>query len=51
MDKRREKLIKLGFVSHEGLKDKTYGPGASGKREEYENELKIELTGDFWHFS
>lgn len=47
MDKRREKLKKLGFVSHEELKNKTYGSKGSKEREQYEEDLKIELIGDF----
>lgn len=47
MDKKRQKLKKLGFVSHDELKNKIYGPKGSKKREQYENDLKIELIGDF----
>ena len=47
MDKRREKLKKMGFVSHDELKDKIYGLKGSEDREQYEKDLKIELIGDF----
>ncbi|MCD4744944.1 MAG: helix-turn-helix domain-containing protein [Bacteroidales bacterium] len=47
MDKRREKLKKMGFVSHDELKDKVYGLKGSETREQYEKDLKIELIGDF----
>jgi len=47
MDKRREKLRKMGFISQEEHKEKVYGSRGSKKREEYENELKAELIGDF----
>jgi len=47
MDNRREKLEKMGFVSHDGLKDKVYGSKGSELREQYEKDLKIELIGDF----
>ncbi len=47
MDNRREKLKKMGFVSHDGLKDKAYGTKGSETREQYEKDLKSELVGDF----
>ena len=47
MDNRREKLGKMGFVSHDVHKDKVYGPKGSELREQYEKDLKIELIGDF----
>ena len=47
MEKRREKLRKLGFISHDEHKDKVYGLKGSETREEYEKDLKAELIGDF----
>lgn len=47
MDKRREKLIKLGFISHDELKNKTYGPKGSVERNRYERDFNNELVGDF----
>jgi len=47
MDTRRQHLRQMGFISHDELKDKKYGPKGSKKRDEYEKELKIELIGDF----
>lgn len=47
MDKRRQKLKQMGFITHEELKDKTYGPKGTKKRDDYEKALKIELLGDF----
>jgi len=47
MEKRRKRLRKLGFVSHDELKDKTYGSKGTEKRDQYEKDLKIELIGDF----
>jgi len=47
MDNRREKLKKMGFVSHDRLKDKMYGEKGSETREQYEKDLKAEMMGDF----
>ena len=47
MDNRREKLEKMGFVSHDRHKDKVYGSKGSAARDQYEKDLKIELIGDF----
>ncbi len=47
MEKRREKLNKMGFVSHNEQKDKVYGLKGSEAREEYEKDFKTELIGDF----
>jgi len=47
MDKRRENLKKSGFVSHDELKNKTYGSIGSKARDQYEKDLKLELIGDF----
>lgn len=47
MDKRRDKLRKMGFISHDEHKDKVYGVKGSETREEYEKDLKTELIGDF----
>lgn len=47
MEKRREQLSKMGFVSHNELKDKTYGLKGSVAREQYEKDFKTELIGDF----
>ena len=47
MEKRRERLNKMGFVSHSEHKDKVYGLKGSESREQYEKDFKIELMGDF----
>ncbi len=47
MNKRREKLRKTGFISHDEHKDKVYGLKRNETREEYEKALKAELIGDF----
>jgi len=47
MDNRREKLKKMGFISHDEHKDKVYGKKGTEIREQYEKDLKIELIGDF----
>lgn len=47
MDKRRQKLKELGFVTHDEHKNKIYGPKGSEERKQYEKDLKIELIGDF----
>ena len=47
MDKRRKKLKEMGFVSHDELKDKVYGLKGSEVRDQYEEDLRIELIGDF----
>lgn len=47
MEKRREGLSKMGFVSHDDHKDKVYGLKGSESRAQYENDFKIELIGDF----
>ena len=47
MEKRRERLNKMGFVSHNEHKDKVYGLKGSESREQYEKDFKTELVGDF----
>ncbi len=47
MNNKRNKLEKMGFVSHDTHKDKVYGMKGSESREQYEKDLKIELIGDF----
>ena len=47
MEKRRERLNKMGFVSHDEQKDKVYGHKGSEAREKYEKDFKTELIGDF----
>ena len=47
MEKRRERLKKMGFVSQKEHKDKIYGPEGSETREQYEKDFKTELIGDF----
>ncbi len=47
MDKRREKLEKMNFISHDKHKDEIYGKKGSKSRDKYENEFKMELIGDF----
>ena len=47
MEKRRERLNKMGFVSHNEHKDKVYGLKGTEVREQYEKDFKTELLGDF----
>ena len=47
MEKRRERLRKMGFISQSEHKDKKYGIKGSEAREQYENEFQTELIGDF----
>ena len=47
METKKEKLKRLGFVSHGDLVEKTYGKVGTTKRDEYEKELKMELLGEF----
>ncbi len=47
MEKRRERLNKMGFISHSAHKDKVYGVQGSEAREQYEKDFKAELIGDF----
>ncbi len=47
MEKRRERLNNMGFISHSEHKDKVYGLKGNETREQYERDFKIELMGDF----
>lgn len=47
MEKQRERLHKMGFVSHDERKDRAYGLKESEAREQYENDFKTELIGGF----